>query len=148
MKTFKVIDIILLSLLGACLLASCISYFVIPQETKDFFNFLITILNKPLPIAGVSIALIGYELGKLFLKTSLGKKQMEKLWDLNQNLKDNLEVQKAELVSQIETLKNELNKSKEIIEKQKEYIDKVATTIPNKKVNDLVEQYGKEETNS
>lgn len=144
-KAFKVIDITLIVLLVCCGIAGVVFYFIEPYEMENIFNQIVELCNKPLPIVGVSIALVGYELSKVFAQTSLGKKQIQKLWDMNDLLKNEITVQKEQFETLVETLKIELENAKEIIAKQKEYIDEVAKTIPNKKVNGLVDKYGNKE---
>ena len=147
MKNRKIICIVLGVLALCCGIAYLTCYLLIPQQTIDFSMGVKEFFTQPLPIIGVSLVFIGVLLAKLFAKTSFGKKQLEKTWDLIGAVKEDFNVQKVKLEEEIVVLKEQLELAKKECEKVKEYADKIAKTIPNKKVNNLVEEYGKESKN-
>lgn len=146
-KILKIIAIVVICVILAFGLGVGIAYCVVPYETKNFLDWLFEKLNQPLPLIGISVIGLSYIVLLAFSKTSLGKLQMKKTWDLIGSVEKDLGVQKEKLEQEISALKLELESAKQECEKIKVYADEIATTIPNKKVNGLVEKYGtKEET--
>lgn len=83
-------------------------YIVFPEKTEYYFNCVKDFINRPLPIVGVSIAIIGHFIYKIILMTKFGEKKI------------------TELRNQDESLKEELLQTKEELKKAKEEIEKVS----------------------
>lgn len=133
-KTLKIIGIVLLL---ACVVASCVFYIVLPTETKQFFTSVYDILNRPLPIVGVTTLAVLFFIWKIVFATRYGKKALEKV---EQKYQEKYE----QLVKQKELVDNSIKESKEIGDKLTNGFINLCDIIPNVKVNKLGESIRKE----
>lgn len=79
MKKFdKVLNWILFGLFATCLVASIVCYLVNPAMTQSFFNYLLDLLNRPLPIIGVTTLAILVFIWKVIIATNYGKAKLAK----------------------------------------------------------------------
>lgn len=134
--------------IGLTLLALFIAAYIVlsilyPNETKTYSDIVIDyVFNKPLPVIGVSAAVLGFFVYKV-VKVALANK--------GKNYK--------ELKDQIGSLKNQLNQAKEQAEHYKELaeqingqtnnvIKEICDATPNKKIKAIGEKYYGKETNS
>ena len=144
----KIIKISLCALLFSGLVALLVCYCVIPQETKSAIDIVIEYVNTPFGITGISIATFLVFAYKLFQLTSFGKKAIN---------------QAKEEVAKLEKKHNQLNKEYgSLVELQQKYeeqvailingfdervdflfakLKEIANTIPNAKINALVDEF-------
>ena len=109
-KVAKVIGIIVIILLSVSV---SVCLFVIPTETKAFFRELYVILNKPLPIAGISAVTFAVALIKIFSMSSWGKKRIAQVEAEHNKWKREVEDEKSreeELVKENKETKAEAEK--------------------------------------
>lgn len=144
MKKFnKVLNIILILLLVLLCVAFCIFYLVDKTKATDFINWLIDILNRPLPIVGVTTFAVLVFVWKLIITTNYGKKKIaiydEKLKEIEEQEKL-LNEEKDYLLTSLE------NENKAL----REQLAEVCSLSTNKKIKNYgkeLEKYGKETTN-
>lgn len=133
-KALKIIGIILLL---ACVVASCVFYIVLPNETIEFFTNVYDILNRPLPIVGVTTLAVLIFVWKIVFATRYGKKALEKV---EQKYQEKYE----QLVEQKTLVDKSIKENKEIGDKLTNGFINVCETIPNVKVNKIGENMRKE----
>lgn len=137
-KALKIIGIVLLASLSIYILVS----FIINKEgTMYWINYFINVLNKPLPIVGLTTGAVLLFIWKAIVKAKYGQKAIDKYKEENQKTKEKYE----------ELLKEERAKAKqereanrkEINELKSDFVE-VCKTFPNIKINALGEKYAKE----
>lgn len=142
----KIFKISLCALLFGGLIALITCYCVIPERTKESIDIVIGYINTPFGITGISIATFLVFAYKLFSLTSFGKKAINEA----KELVSKLEKKHSELKKEYGSLEQALTKHEEevaiIINGFDQRVDflvkelkEVANTIPNAKVNALVE---------
>ena len=137
MKKFdKVLNWILFGLFATCLVASIVCYLVNPAMTQSFFNYVLDLLNRPLPIIGVTTLAILVFIWKVIIATNYGKAKLAK-YDQKQK---ELEEQYKEFVEKCESKLNELEQNTNLT---KEQLTKLCGLSTNKKIKD----FGKELAN-
>ena len=87
----KALKIIVISLLVALAIFSIVAYILWKDQTTYIFECIIDFINKPLPIIGVSIAIIGLFVFKCFVATRYGKKAINEYKEENRVLKEQIE---------------------------------------------------------
>lgn len=75
-KFFNVVKIILVSLAVALGIAYLVLYIVDPELAKGIMDTVVDYLNRPLPIVGVSLAVLSALAWKIFSSTVFGKKYL------------------------------------------------------------------------
>ena len=146
-KTKKVWLGIGISLLVLFVAAYIVLSILFPEQTTYYTEIVSDyIFNKPLPVIGVSAAVLGffvYKVVKVFVSNK-GKNYKELL-----NLIGNLKSELAQSKEDAEKFKQQLEEERQ---KWKDNLKEITDAIPNKKVNELGEKiYGeetKEETNN
>ena len=111
-------------------------YILDTTNATNFINYVIDILNKPLPIIGLTTGALLIFIWKLIATTNYGKKKLA-LYDLK--LQD-IEQAKQELEEEKEKAINELKEENKHLREQ---LANVCALSTNKKIKD----YGKELTN-
>ena len=152
-KAKKIIGIILICLLVAFGIYVLVSFIVNKDGTMYWINYFIDLLNKPLPIIGVTtlaLLLFGW---KVFVSSKYGKaKLLEyelKLKEIEQRYSDKskeLEKEHEKFVLDSNSKINELLSKNEQLRNE---LAKVCALSTNKKINEfgkVLENYGKEET--
>lgn len=146
MKKNKIARIVAFCLIISLGIAYLVLYLVNPELTQKYtwltFDY---ICNKPLPVIGVSAAVVGVIIFKLvrFILKHKGKKYDE--------IKEDFENKLAKKDEEIAELKNEIKELKEDykegiqschneIDLVKDGFKELCDTIPNKKVNKLGEK--------
>lgn len=138
-KLLKVLKII-----GICLLAACIGGFVVlyivnKDLAEQIIAQLVDILNRPLPIIGVTTLAILIFIWKVIITTNYGKKKLaqydEKVKEIEQAKEDfenNANEKVEELLENLENIKKQLSHACEL--------------STNKKIKDFGKEleYGKE----
>lgn len=146
MKKNKIARIVALCLIISLGIAYLVLYLVNPELTQKYtwltFDY---ICNKPLPVVGVSAAVVGFIIFKLvrFILKHKGKKYAE--------IKEDFENELAKKDEEIAELKNEIKELKEDLKYDigccfgnitnlQDGFRELCETIPNKKVNKLGEK--------
>ena len=143
----KALKIIAISLLVAFGIYVLVSFIINKDGTMYWINYVVDLLNKPLPIVGVTTLAVLIFVWKIVFSTKYGKAALTTIENEYQKKYEELKAEK-------EKLEQEREENKEQIETMKEYIVQLCSLIPNKKVNDLGDKfakgldYGEETTNS
>lgn len=139
-KVFKII----LSIVLALLVIGLVVFYVIDQETfKSLLESVISVLNQPLPIVGITVGALLIFMWRLIISLNYGKKTLEtynsKLLEIEQAKKEFFENANAKI--------NELEKDNQALRSQLSAVCELST---NKKIKDFGKgllEYG-EETNA
>ena len=139
-KTKKIIGIILICLLVAFGIYVLVSFIVNKDGTMYWINYFVDLLNKPLPIIGVTTLAVLLFIWKVIISSNYGKAKLLEYEKERQELKrehkefvDDADSKINELLAKNEQLRNELAK--------------VCALSTNKKINEFgkaLENYGKE----
>ena len=145
MKKFVKIFLFVLFLLGIAALVVC--YIVIPEQTKNAVDIVVDYVNRPLPIAGVSILTIGGVAYTIFSKTSFGKKQLnairKEFTELNGSFieyKNGAEEYYNMALKTKEEVKAILSAYTSEIDNLTDKLVKVCETSPNKRINAIAKE--------
>lgn len=144
MKKFnKVLNIVLILLLVSLCITFCVFYLVDKTKATDFINWLIDILNRPLPIVGVTTLAVLVFAWKIIITTNYGKSKIalyDKKLEEIENAKKDLENEKERAICELKT-------ENQVLRQQ---LANVCALSTNKKIKDygkeLIE-YGEETTN-
>ena len=100
-KFLSVVKVILIVLLVAVLVGFCVLYLINRELAQEILNTVVDYLNRPLPIVGVSTAVLAVLGWKIFSASSYGQRALNKI--------------KAEYDDQKDKIEEEYNKQKEQI---------------------------------
>ena len=148
-KALKISLFVLLALTG---IFSIVAYILWKEQTTYIFECIIDFINRPLPIIGVSIAIIGAFVFKCFIASKYGKKALADYQKALDETKQELSIREKAL-EEVETfLKAELERFGLTQDKIKEVLEKSLEMSKNIKIQALAnelkgETYGEEETN-
>lgn len=145
-KTKKILIIVFASLFVAASISIGVLYYFYPEAILQYMHTAWEWVNKPLPIAGVSLITIGLFIIKLISVSSFGKKSIKEINEKFEEEKKTRELAEIEYNKLIENLKEELEKAKQTAEKMREITYKVTQVIPNKKVKVIGEELNGKET--
>ena len=150
----KALKIIVISSLVALAIFSVVAYILWKEQTTYIFECIIDFINRPLPIIGVSIAIIGLFVFKCFVATRYGKKAINEYKEENRVLKGQIDQIKTDtsytLQAQNLAIKEVLDNNEEI----KQVLIKSLELSKNIKVKELAktlkgeQPYGEEEVDS
>lgn len=137
-KALKIIGIVLLASLFIYILVS----FIINKEgTMYWINYFINVLNKPLPIVGLTVGGVLIFVWRVLVETKYGEQAINKYKLENEKTKrkyaELLEEKNKELKEERECNKQEINEIKSA------FVE-VCKTFPNIKINALGEKFEKE----
>lgn len=136
MKKFtKVIKIILLSLLVLVLGGFVVLYIIKPELAKQILDTVVYYVNKPLPIVGVSVAVLSVLVWKIFSSTIYGKKKIAEM-------EDKYEKQKAGLQAQYEAKKIEYSAVLGCYQKENDLVYKAVEKICDASANVKIKEIG------
>ena len=142
-KAFK---ISLYSLLVCGALALAICYIVIPERTKEAMDIVIGYLNKPLGIVcgtTITLGLVAFVIFKLVMVAK--QKSLEQKWNESvlscEKEKEQSKAYYEQALKEKEQVQEMLSAYNQRLEEQENRIVVVCKTIPNKKVNDLVNEF-------
>ena len=135
-KFYKVLSIILICLAISLGIYILVSFIVNKDGTMYWINYFVDLINKPLPIVGVTTAAILIFIWRLFVSTKFGKNAIDEIKREYQEKYDKLKAEK-------DALEQERRENKEEIKEMKECIIYLCSLIPNKKVNDLGDKFAK-----
>ena len=139
-KAKKIIGIILICLLVAFGLYVLVSFIVNKDGTMYWINYFIDLLNKPLPIVGVTTLAVLVFVWKLVITSNYGKAKLHEY-----------DVKRLELEKEHKDFVNAANgKISDLLQENQELrneLIKICYLSTNKKINDfgkVLEDYGKE----
>ena len=135
-KFLKILSIVLICLAIALGIYILVSFIINKEGTMYWINYFVDLLNKPLPIVGVTTAAILIFVWRLFVSTKFGQNTINEIKREYQEKYDQLKAEK-------DALEQERKENKEEIEKMKNCIIYLCSLIPNKKVNDLGDKFAK-----
>ena len=141
----KVLKIGLVCIVVALVVFATISYFVWKEETTLFFNSVVDFINKPLPIVGVSIAIIGGFVYKIFVSTNYGKKAINRYKNDLEKAKDELHQRERELAEKQSEIAKIVIDNREQIDFAFELLDKLCDLTHNvhvAEIKELIENRG------
>lgn len=150
----KALKIIVISLLVALAIFSVVAYILWKDQTTYIFECIIDFINRPLPIIGVSIAIIGLFVFKCFVATRYGKKAINEYKEENRVLKERIEQIKNDTAYTLENQNLAIKKILDDHQELKEIVVKELELSKNIKVKELAktlkgeQPYGEEEVDS
>lgn len=136
-KALKVFKIIAIALLIALPVAALVCYLVVPNETKAFFGDLITLVNQPLPIIGVSTIAVLFFAYKVFVSTKYGKKVLGEIKEEVKSYKEKYDDKCRELEEKKHEIECLVNAHQSEIDLLKGYLEKVCSTSTNQKIKQI-----------
>lgn len=148
----KALKYIAIGLVLALAVFSVVAYILWKDQTTYIFECIIDFINKPLPIIGVSIAIIGIFVFKCFVASKYGKKALKEYQKALDETKQEFANKEEELKEFKIYLQAELEKYGLKQDKIKEILEKSLEMSKNIKLKALAnelkgETYGEEETN-
>ncbi len=150
----KALKIIVISLFVALAIFSVVAYILWKDQTTYIFECIIDFINRPLPIIGVSIAIIGLFVFKCFVATRYGKKAINEYKEENRVLKERIEQIKNDTAYTLENQNLAIKKILDDHQELKEIVVKELELSKNIKVKELAktlkgeQPYGEEEVDS
>ena len=150
----KALKIIVISLFVALAIFSVVAYILWKDQTTYIFECIIDFINRPLPIIGVSIAIIGLFVFKCFVATRYGKKAINEYKEENRVLKEQIEQIKNDTAYTLENQNLAIKKILDDHQELKEVVLKSLELSKNIKVKELAktlkgeQPYGEEEVDS
>lgn len=150
----KALKIIVISLFVALAIFSVVAYILWKEQTTYIFECIIDFINRPLPIIGVSIAIIGLFVFKCFVATRYGKKAINEYKEENRVLKEQIEQIKNDTAYTLENQNLAIKKILDDHQELKEVVLKSLELSKNIKVKELAktlkgeQPYGEEEVDS
>lgn len=146
-KFKKVLKIVLWSLLVACGVSAIVSYAIIPDQTKLFFDGIREFINQPLPIIGVSIVSLFLGVKVILSNTSIGQKALNTMREEITNFKSKVVETKDKAEEYYDKALKTQNETKVIISNYEERFNelygklcKVCETMPNAKIKTIGEE--------
>ena len=150
----KALKVIVPILFVALAIFSVVAYILWKEQTTYIFECIIDFINRPLPIIGVSIAIIGLFVFKCFVATRYGKKAINEYKEENRALKERInELEQKEedikdfVVAQLQLMSSEQCETKSTLIKSLELsknikVKELAKTLKGE------QPYGEEEVDS
>lgn len=146
-KFKKIFNVVLITLITLCCIGAIVSYCIIPDNTKLFFDGIREFINQPLPIAIGSITTLGGILWVIISKIGFGSRELKKIRENVEGFKTSCGDYKEEAQKYYELAKVEKQEIKTILTNYDSKLDnleneliKVCETIPNAKVKALAEE--------
>lgn len=140
-KKKKIATIVCFCLIAAVLVSGIICYIVIPNQTKNALSVAWEWLNHPLPVVGISIIMLALLIWRFVATSSIGKRQITQFKENVEDTKVEFENLKKRYLEEIANAQKEYEELKVKYEILGEFVKKVCSSIPNKKVKELGEQY-------
>lgn len=146
----KALKISIIALLVSLGIFSVIAYILWKEQTTYIFECIIDFINRPLPIIGVSIAIIGVFVFKCFVASKYGKKALKEYQKALDETKQEFADKEKELKEFKIYLQAELERYGLTQDKIKEVLEKSLEMSKNIKIQALAnelkgETYGEEE---
>lgn len=154
MKRSAKIVLYLIIIINIIILSVC--YIIIPEQVNAALSLLSDILNKPITVAGVSMTIggiIAYVLVNFVIKnTKFGRRELTNMKANNEAVKNDVEQFKSDTLNTVKNFRTEIDDFKKDTELkttvminqfenlQYEMLNALKT-IPNKKVQAIVDEY-------
>lgn len=122
-------------------IAVLVLYVIFPAQTEYYFNCVKDFINRPLPIVGISLVIIGEFAYKIFVLTKFGQGKLKEVKEENKKLQDRI----VELEEERTKLREEIVEVKEFAESVGDKVDKGFILSKNVKINALVKQEEEED---
>lgn len=140
MKKFEKILLIILIVLIVCLgVGLIVLYIIVPDLTITYINNFIDLINKPLPIIGVTTAAVLIFIWKMVISMRFGKAKLAEY-----------EAKAAKMREEYELFKVQMEQEKQKIEELnnvlREQLVKACQLSTNKKIKDFGKELNHEET--
>ena len=142
-STKKILTIILICLAVALGLYILVSFIVNKEGTMYWINYFIDLLNKPLPVVGITTSAVLIFIWRLVVATNYGKKKLNEYDEKQAKLEEEYE----KFIESADSKINELSKENVVL---KGFIVKVCELSVNQKIKNYGKEllgYGKETTN-
>lgn len=142
-STKKILTIILICLAVALGLYILVSFIVNKEGTMYWINYFIDLLNKPLPVVGITTSAVLIFIWRLVVATNYGKKKLNEYDEKQAKLEEEYE----KFIESADSKINELSKENVVL---KGFIVKVCELSANQKIKNYGKEllgYGKETTN-
>ena len=148
----KALKYIAIGLVLALAVFSVVAYILWKDQTTYIFECIIDFINKPLPIIGVSIAIIGIFVFKCFVASKYGKKALREYQKALDETKQEFVEKEKEMQEFKDILLEDLVKTNGQVYNVKQTLIKSLEMSKNIKLKALAnelkgETYGEEETN-
>ena len=149
----KALKYVTLGLCFALAIFSVVAYILWKDQTTYIFECIIDFINRPLPIVGVSIAIIGAFVFKCFVATKYGKKALTDYQKALDETKQEFAEKEKELEETKDFILEQLVNTNANVFYVKQTLLKSLEMSKNIKIQALAnelkgETYGEEETNS
>lgn len=142
-KTWLIVGISILSVLAV---GGVIFWLLYPELVAQWVNVAWKWLNEPLPVAGVSVLIMGMFIIKLVSMTSWGKAQVSKIKATYEEYKTQIGGEISLEKEKVDSLVEELASKQAEINYLKSKLVELCSTIKNKRVNELGKEIEHEET--
>ena len=136
-KALKITFSIVLVLCG---IAYVLCYIFLKEQTKEFTQNVIDLLNKPLPIIGVSTGVVLFFIYKCFVSTKYGKKRINEFKEENDNLRHEIAEYKQIIDLALNNCENSVNELKNDIQETKEYVIEGFELNKNIKIKEIAKK--------
>ena len=136
-KALKITFSIVLVLCG---IAYVLCYIFLKEQTKEFTQNVIDLLNKPLPIIGVSTGVVLFFIYKCFVSTKYGKKRINEFKEENDNLRHEIAEYKQIIDLALNNCENSVNELKNDILETKEYVIEGFELNKNIKIKEIAKK--------
>ena len=136
-KALKITFSIVLVLCG---IAYFVCYIFLKEQTKEFTQNVIDLLNKPLPIIGVSTGVVLFFIYKCFVSTKYGKKRINEFKEENDNLRHEIAEYKQIVDLELNNCVNSVNELKNDIQETKEYVIEGFELNKNIKIKEIAKK--------
>lgn len=136
-KFKKVLKIVLISLLVCLGIFSIVAYIVWKEQTTYIFECIIDFVNKPLPIVGVSIIIVGAFIYKCVVASRFGKKAINEYKQENDNLRHEIDKYKELVNETLKDYESALNQAKNELGELKEDVASAFELNKNYKVREI-----------
>lgn len=141
MKKFvRVVEIILIVFAILCGIALLVGYIWFKDNTIEILASIKDFVNQPLPIVGVSILTLGILVYEILIKTSYGRKTLNKIADESDRQFRRLESKELDIRKIDKKVDDKLANQDKDIETIKAYLIELCGYSRNVKAHDLAEK--------
>ena len=147
----KALKISLYCFVLSCIIALALCYIIIPERTKEAMDIVIGYINKPLGIVcgtTITLGLVAFVIFKLVMLSH--KKSLEQKWNESvlscEKEKEQAKAYYEQALKKEEQIQEMLSAYNQRLDTQANAIVVVCNTIPNKKVNELANEFSEKST--
>lgn len=143
-KIDKVLWIIFICLFVALCTAIAVLYAINPDMVKEWFEYIIDLLNRPLPIVGITSAAVLIFLWQVIVRVRFGKSALNQYEQKYQDNRAMILEEKQNIAEERKEIAQERKDNRAMIGELRNQLVEVCKTIPNLKVNELGKKIEKE----